>query len=327
MPLATVQELIDLKRRDINASVYKYASTPYGHDGGSVRASLIDEAEATSILERHFNAILNNVHGKATRPWHIVDITKKLDPAQPWLGFEFETGFETEAIYQKIINFVWKNVDHVAIDKEGYGRFCPEFTFSPENLSNYMEGKSAIQRTLMWMKENKIRMADFGDHPVGTHLNISTPTFRSIDRSAQERVTRLIAHSLLFLNKKDHKELFGRTAYGVGQLGEGNWIEFKIFRSTDDAKVFDQYLRISQRMAELVEHLSRAGVASLKTTGTDYIHNIVELLTGKAIEPVIVHTNHTVNMSYIHWRRSRSDTDGLLGEFRRSKKEYKSNAA
>lgn len=303
MAYATAKELLALKQNDPTRILSHFGV-------GSIYArDLRDEEHAQLILDSAFTRTINNQHGKGIRPWHIVNVTEKLDPNQPWLGFEYEMGLATKTEYDKLINFVWKNINHCAVDKEGYGTYCPEITFSPENLENYMNGTSAIQRTIKWMNEQGIKMLDFGDYPVGTHLNVSTPAFRALSMvSGQtQNVSNLIACSLLMLTADEHRELFGRVAYGVGQHGEGQWIEFKIFRSTDNLTVLDKYMRLGRYMAELVESVSRLDKIPgyvRYSNRCSYIHNIKDILLGNIPATELDIRSAIVDLPVLGWRSS-----------------------
>lgn len=275
MSFLSVQELVELKNTRPAVSVY-------GYDAGSYYARDIDADVAGRILTAAKNATLRVAQQKINRPWEMISLTDKLDPKQPWLGFEFETGFNTLAEYQRVINFVWDNIDHVAIDREGYGQYCPEITFSPQNLSAYMDKSADIYRTIQWMNEKGVRMPDIGNH-VGTHLNISTPAYRDMVAKGKstETVVDILNHSILMMPETRMVALFGRKPYGLGNA-QASWIEFKMFRSTDNLNKLDGYMQVSKNFASVMEQLCTMKLPAYTAGTTDYIPNFAALLAGKA---------------------------------------------
>lgn len=328
MAYVSAKEVMALKQSKPNTCIIDYS----GNYGRLVQAKdIADEEHAQRIIDSALTATLANRHGKGDRPWNLVDITGKLDPTQPWLGFEYEMGVATREEYEKLINFVWRNIDHVAIDKEGYGTYCPEITFSPENLANYMNGTSAFQRTVKWMNENGVKMMNYGNHPVGTHLNVSTPAFRALFRDKQADVAWLIACSLITLTPEDHDKLFGRTAYGIGTPGEGAWIEFKIFASTDDLAKIDGYMQLGRRMSELIEAISRMGKAIpnygpyAAVEKPKYIHNVVDILLGNTPAADMDIRAATGALPVSGWRRHGRGLN--FNQYRNNTKKEMKNAA
>ena len=215
MAFISHEELVNLKVTNPGAIVMSYRSLrEYPYDGPKrIPATDITSEVADNILANALTATLGVRQAKVNRPWELVDLTAKLDAKQPWLGFEYETGFDSKADYDRLINHLWHNVNHVAIDREGYGPYCPEITFSPENLSAYMNGTSSIQQVIGWMNDNKVPLAEFGPTYVGTHVNLSTPAYRKAGTPVRARCLSLINQSILTMTYDEHVELFGRKPY------------------------------------------------------------------------------------------------------------------
>jgi hypothetical protein len=274
MAFLSIQELVDLKKTNANAQIYNY--------GRAYPANEIDETVAKHIHQTCLSQTLAVQQGKVNRPWELINLTEKLDSKQAWFGFEFETGFNTHDDYKKIIQFVWDNIEHVAIDREGYGRYCPEITFSPQNMDKFFDKTADIYTVIKWMNENKVRMPDIGDF-VGTHLNLSTPTYRA--GTNRSTVCDLMNHSILLLKPEEQVELFGRVPYGLGNEMNVNgqaWIEFKMFRSTDDLEKFDGYMKVARRLARVMEKLSGMKLPMEVRGCTDFVDNFADILRGKA---------------------------------------------
>lgn len=284
MAFVTKQELLDLKKTNPTSFVYNYGGEWNGMHGRNVPARDITEEIADQILQSALQVTLNVRQAKLNRPWDIVNLTSKLDPKQPWLGFEFEMGFDRKADYDKLIHYIWTDTTHVAVDREGYGAYCPEVTFSPENLAAYMDGSSTIQRLIKWMNDNKTPLANFGEQYVGTHLNLSTPAYRKGTGAAQSRYAQLVNNSILTLTQAEHVELFGRKPFGLGTQ-QASWIEYKMFRSTDNLKAFNKYVEVSKNLAELMEYMMahHKDMPSSEYKGSSrFIYNFADILRGKA---------------------------------------------
>lgn len=267
--LCSIQELVDLKNTAPNRIL---------HFGGDVvRAADITPEIAERFLDHHHNIALQRRQlNKHNRPWEIVDVTGKLDTDQPWLGFEYETGLNSQKDYEALINYVWFNTMHVAFDMEGYGPWSPEITYPPQNLAEYVNGTSYLQKTIKWMNESGVKMASFGDARVGTHLNLSTPSFRKLSDVKQDLLTHILSRSLVMMSEEEMRPLFGRRLYGLATRMAG-WVEFKMFRSTDDLVVFNGYIKVATRMAEVMEYLARSNAVG---SGA-YINNLPDVLHGK----------------------------------------------
>lgn len=285
MGFCTAKELVAAGKRDPNLSLYV----------GQRRESIagIDEKRAEELLKLAFGDILTlNLPLKGNRPWQLVQLTEKLDPNQAWFGWEFEMGLQSEADFRRLVTYVWHEHNHVAFDREGAGRWSPEITFPPENASNFADGTAGILRLLNWMKSNRIKMVDAdaipnpirggGGTKIGQHLNVSTPSMRKKKNAV--KCGMLIAHTMWMMSEAKHIDLFGRISYGLCRgrdQGAGAYCEYKLFKSTDDLKVFDKYIKVSQRAADLMEALcAKNDFGDATSVDTPYIENFYDILSG-----------------------------------------------
>jgi hypothetical protein len=315
MAFVSKAELLELKKTKPNVQVYNYGRQRY--EGAYVLGKDMTEAKADEILSSALRTTLAVEQAKINRPWEIVDLTKQLDPKQPWLGFEFEMGFTLKADYDRLINHLWHNTNHVAIDREGYGNYCPEVTFSPENLDGYMHGTSTIHGVIKWMNEQKVPLANFGQQYVGTHVNMSTPAYRKGSQAARARCSGLINQSILTMNQTEYNDLFGRKPYGLGTVQDGGWIEYKMFKSTDDLRAFNRYIEVSKNLAEVMEYLMVNAATVPATTSVDnksrFITNFADILRGKVksnkmlFREIDDHTRLAATAS-MHWRARTGET-------------------
>lgn len=281
MAFCTPEELVEARKKNPNLTIYT------GHYNEVERGPMTVE-QAKKSLDACLKLALNRQQGnKLNRPWAIVDFTKKLDPAQAWLGFEFEMGLPDQAAYNRLITYVWHEHNHVAVDLEGYGQWSPEITFAPENASAFVNGTSGIQRLIKWMNDEKVKMVDFGEHRVGQHVNISVPATRG-NTVANNQISLLINHSLWLMSERALSTIFGRMPYGLSRprvAGATNYIEFKVFKATDDVDRFNEYAQVSTRLADVIQHLSTnrewVGRAYDAYNGTQHIANLYDILIGR----------------------------------------------
>lgn len=255
MAFATQHELVALKRRSPEAAVFNY------EDRSWLSAHNITPTTARRILAAAKAAAMNRMQGnKYNRPWALLDVTEGLDRQQAWLGWEFETGFRNLQEYQRVINYMWQRQPRSAIDSEGYGSYPAELTFSPVNESDFLAEKSGIWQLLRYMRTHGISSDWIADNYVGTHLNVSTPTFRSLNRSAAGVVVSMMSESIRTLTPAQKQELFGRQPYGYGYfqaINSKQWAEFKLFKSTSNIDTFRKYADVAKRIAMMMESLSR----------------------------------------------------------------------
>lgn len=217
-----------------------------------------DEEAVKLWLDNNKKNHLDNALTKGTRPWEIVNLTERLDRKQPWIGVEYETGFNKKEHYNTVINYLWQNHPFTAIDYEGCGRYQCEITFPPVNLDAFMADDYKINQLIGLMEKSAPKAPHKGW--VGMHINISTPAYRKIKNCF---VSNRIAHSIDVLLKAmaaaDKTRLFGRVPYGYvypQYLGKNKWIEFKLFDSVSTVEEWNKYKPVAVKLAELIEYLS-----------------------------------------------------------------------
>lgn len=278
--LATAEQIIETwKTKPSFRSNIKYAlMLP---SGAKPTITYIDK-----MLEGVFDRIENNRMGKGIRPWEIVDTTAGLDPELPWIGIEFETGFDSSTDYHKVMNHLWKNHHNNAVDYEGCGEYPCEITFCPVDINAFGESSYNMDRLLTWMNAQSIEQGyDDGDddmEEVGIHVNISTAGMRT-DEVKAGYICELLCATLED-ESVDVGRFFGRHPYGYfnvnGNSSNGQyWIEGKLFKSTHDMEQWEDYKITINNMALLVEHLATLTGNTLGSAGT--ITNFDEILAGE----------------------------------------------
>lgn len=221
--------------------------------------------------------------GKSVRPWQLVDITASLDPAQPWVGMEFETGFADSGSYSQAVEELWNNHNNNTMDGEGYGRFSAELTFAPVNLSDFNSGSYNIDRLL---NQHNDWFLPYDKHygTWGMHVNISTPAMRSSSNVA-ERVAMVLSASVAdFMNYEEQEQVFGREPYGLFEsrsdaVGGKYWIEGKLFCTTTDPEEWQEY---KKRINNLIAVISRIE----ESNQSKVITNLAELLLADDVSQV-----------------------------------------
>ena len=187
---------------------------------------------------------------KALRPWDInAAVFDHLDRRQPWWGWEFETGWASEAARKKALAHAWDSYDGVMFDGEGEGNWQVEITFTPSEARSHFDGTAPARQFVEWMSKNPKLVFNGGDANVGTHLNMSHPAIT--DHKVASRLTRFMNRTVMASSnmKGANRTLFGReTLYGgfyrqMSNGGKNNWLEFKGFRTTYDIKQFDSFLQ------------------------------------------------------------------------------------
>lgn len=215
-------------------------------------------AQAREYLQRTLDAALNNKQGnKDNRPWHIVDFSKRLDPTQPWVGFEFETGFDDKQEYQKFIRWLWKH-KHVAIDREGTGKYPVEVAFPPQELRDMLKNKHLLLKCVEFVHRAKMTPAlnptTFTRRDVGIHAGISTPKFRSA--TYMQKVDAVYALSAILgkLSVAQKKEIYGRSAlhWGTAYLRE-TYVELKMFKAIPEVAHVKRCIGVTVRCIDLLD--------------------------------------------------------------------------
>jgi hypothetical protein len=239
-----------------------------------------DETKAKTWINTHKRNHLDHNLGKGTRPWEIVNVSAKLDSKQPWFGVEYETGYGTKTAYHRIVNYLWQHHPLTAIDREGCGAYPCEITFAPVNMDVFMSKEYHMDRLLAYQKRYDAEHAAHrpGDH-VGTHVNVSTPTYRKLPRLQTYKIGELL-NNINHMDDADYRKVYGRRPYGGfnnNHDGRGNqWVEGKLFNSTGSSLTWAKYKRVMARLGELIEHLSR-----LETKGK--LPAIFQTPAGKAV--------------------------------------------
>jgi hypothetical protein len=219
------------------------------------------EALAAQWIKNHKQDHLAHDLGKGVRPWEIVNVSAKLDPKQPWFGVEYETGYANKTAYHKIVNYLWQHHPLTAIDHEGCGMYPCEITFAPVNMDTFMSKDYHMDRLLAFQKKNDAAHARHAaNDQIGTHVNVSTPAYRKLDRNGTHDVTFLLAY-LKIMSNEDYKRVYGRTPYGgfnpmADQRGN-QWVEGKLFNSTGSTLVWAKYKQVMARISELIVDFSR----------------------------------------------------------------------
>lgn len=294
MAVCTAQELIEARKRHAHTNLACREPMPAG-------VNTVEAAE--KALRSAFEDVLaRRMPEKGNRPWQLVDIGAKLDPAQSWLGFEYEMGLRSQADYNALVTYIWHEHNHVAIDREGIGEWSAEITFPPENANTFREGQAGIQRLLRWMNERGIQTLGNQGRNIGQHLNVSAPGVR--DAASSRRVSRLINHSMWLMAERKHVELFGRLPYGMSRSRNANnryYLEFKLFNATQNQERFQQYVEVSLRMAELMQTVARLPVPADVLGQTTYIAGFYEILTGRraAADVALAETNRADAMNTV----------------------------
>lgn len=205
------------------------------------------------LNDRYYRSISQHNLGKGDRPWELVDLTAGLDQTQPWVGLEWENGFESGDAYRAAIDYMWASHHYWAVDGEGVGTWYGEFTFPPTELSKWLNKDSMFDSLLNFMHSTGNRMPggpavsdecqncgstagldDDGDcltcgdgDPYdrndvrsgwGMHINISSPISRDqqVGRILTNAGRVAINNALQAFTYEQNKTLFGRSPYGLG---------------------------------------------------------------------------------------------------------------
>nr|DAL53127.1 MAG TPA_asm: hypothetical protein [Caudoviricetes sp.] len=196
----------------------------------------------------------NFLEWKSMRPWEIVDIAANLDPSKPWIGWEVETGWNTREARSQALQELFDSYNHVATDSEG-PEYGVEMTWSPA-----VNGKYEGQHPLLFVVDMAAKYDSYDhdmDSETGTHVNISTPTFRTLHEDQAFEVVNALNHALEELTDSNREELFGRSRlYGGFFLQEG-WVEGKMFNTTYSRACAERYIMTAERLATVVEGLAQ----------------------------------------------------------------------
>lgn len=228
---------------------------------------VFDEELIQRRLKQHLENLLDHDLGKAVRPWQLVNISKMLDPNQPWVGIEYETGYNSKEKYQQVINYLWRYHDLTAVDAEGCGNYPCEITFSPVNFDDFMDRSYHMDRLLDFMQKKRCTKAGHQEYNmIGTHCNISTPAYRKMAASTKGKkagtmqVCTVLNNSISNLSSTERRTLFGRNPYGTFfRRGNkyGDWLEGKLFDSVGSKSKWAGYKKVIANFCDLIETLSQ----------------------------------------------------------------------
>lgn len=225
----------------------------YGHIYG---ARTVESAR--TYLVKALDAALDNRQGcKDNRPWHIVNFNKILDRKEPWIGFEFETGFDNKNEYQKFIRHLWDQ-PYTAIDREGTGKYPVEVAYAPMELSKVKAGGSTLRASVQFMKDQGLTPAlnptTFTRRDVGIHAGISSPKMLASDKYS---LCRRLNEALLSLNSKQRIAVYGRDQlHWGGAHCRNNYFEIKVFRAIPTMEHVDLVERTTMNIVKLMDFLA-----------------------------------------------------------------------
>lgn len=280
---ATAQEIHEASARTNGGIIYdpRHDYPPYTVDGYDGYVLTYDGA--VSLLNFYEQKIKDEGHifSKSNRPWSIINMSNKLDPSKAWIGFEFETGFETEDARRDVMGWVWDNTMHSVMDHEGSGHHPVEITFAPDYLENYLERKSDMHRLYAYITKKNYSLVPYTF--AGTHANISIPTFRT---DGAWKITYIVSVLNYALQTLDRMKAFGRDPYGWAYVADtGVHIELKLFMSGTDVSQFDSYVRMTAAITEAIEYLDASWLSTVthQSMGSSWCDT---LRTAKAAELV-----------------------------------------
>lgn len=227
---------------------------------------------AREQLAAHKAAFMSGHVGKQTRPWFVVDFPALHPNDATLVGFEIETGFRTADARRNFLEWLWDNTDYVTVDREGCSNCPTEITFPPMTFSTLMGDNSPIKMMFErsaslaatdGLQTTRVSANDDRGSCVGTHTNISTAAFRALSGERRRGVCNYLVGFFQSLTNQQRYALQGRAAYttSVAQVrgGQGDGalrIEFKMFHTTTNLEQFNNYLLVSQRLAELIDGLA-----------------------------------------------------------------------
>lgn len=237
---ATAEEIYAVRK-----SVYCYRN---------MRSIADAEALLSSVLEE---ALENEQDCKQHRPWEIVDFAKKLDTNDTWIGFEFETGFDSKKEYQTFIRWLWDQ-QYVAIDREGTGDYPVEVAFPPQTLTDITKNGHLLTRCLEFISKKKLTPAlnptTFTCRDVGIHAGISTAKWRGTEYGKQYSSARKLAGILYQLSDEQMDELYGRHElhWETAHKRDG-YVELKMFRAIPQLERVNGYIDVTIRCTKLLD--------------------------------------------------------------------------
>lgn len=279
----------------------------------------VDREAAVALLAQVKQAVgeSGRLGSKSLRP-HAYDNFSYLDRSKPWWGFEFETGWSTQDTRRDGIYAAWDiGVNGVTFDGEGEGYFETEITFAPATMEDVLNGSAPAAQFVQYMNDHPNDVYYSGDNYVGTHVNISFPSFNNLDVA---RVLNNSIHMLPILIEEDGKsvnvrnKLFGRgDIYGgfyTHNMNETNnhWIEGKVFRTTYRMEQFRQYCRTAEALTKIA---MKAHEYPKELSGFQIgVSNLLEMVQDPSVEPIFVSNAYLIGSAYRQWLNGGALSDG-----------------
>lgn len=196
------------------------------------------------------------IAGKDIRPWYIVDICAGLPEDKPWIGWEIETGWDSYEDLCRATTYIRDNNMHVGYDPEGEA-YAAEFTFAPR--AEYTDSNHPLLMMCRVADEIAEPYPHEASEFVGTHINLSTPSYRKAPYLIRECVSDVLNRSLYNLDYDDNEDLFGRSEPFDGffdrtsACAKYKWIEGKLFNTTYNRSTARWYIKVGDNLTKLVE--------------------------------------------------------------------------
>ena len=308
LSLAVVKKEVEARNNHFLQSLATYSSSaPYDYrqspfwrppvgryDYGTWNFDSVDVPAAFAMYEQLKERVLSTgcFGAKVFRPYDHTNVTEMgLDPSQPWIGFEFETGYASKDAMRKCLGYCWDSFDNVTFDSEGEGQHFSEVTFAPANLSSFADQSAPAAQYMKFLSDNREMTYNSGESAIGTHVNISLPVMRGRTQQTAQMLYNIIPalnRSLGTLSADDNLGFFGRERLYAGFFlnsdnHNNSWFEGKLFRTTYDYTQYRKYIRVSRGLIKAIEALVEANGTGF------YISNLFDLLSNPdAVEPVVV---------------------------------------
>lgn len=230
-------------------------------------------AQAIERMEGIKQSFIDGNVGKSTRPWLVVDFPSLFPDTATLVGFEIETGFSSGPGKTATMNWLWDNTDFVTADYEGCSNYPVEITFPPIDVEELVAGNTQIHELLAYSNDparpsgQRLRVTNVsGDYPnggnIGCHTNISTAKWRAATSQRRRITCEKLTRFFCALSGGQRYALYGRQPYRTGVAfergGEGDAahrIEFKMFHTTTNVVQFNNYCKVSKRLAEMIDIL------------------------------------------------------------------------
>lgn len=217
-----------------------------------------DRKSAEEVFaELRENTVQGMGFGKSFRPWTIKpDIMADTDRSQPWWGWEFETGWNSQEDRATAIAHAWDTYDGVTFDGEGEGSYPTEITFIPATQASFEDGTANAFKFMEWVDSNRDLTYNSGEVYIGTHLNMSSP---GMDARNIGLLNSFVNNTLFWTGETtgDREYLFGRERlYGMAytrSASTGHWLELKTFRTTYTMEQFNLYLRVAAAIQKTID--------------------------------------------------------------------------